>query len=96
MTQLGFSDRRSRDSLAVPDLSMDSGASTAHLKCPRCLHETVFNALVPMDAVVICDACGAQAEFRQFHEKWCESKRLALARACPALDWLMADSSGAD
>lgn len=96
MSQSGFPDGRRRDSPAVTDSSMASGTSSARLKCPACLHETAFAALVPMDAVVICDMCGAQAEFRQFHEAWCESRRSALVRACPALDWLVADSSAPD
>ena len=91
MSRFECPDQDSRDTLKDRHLSVEANIASARLKCPRCLHEHVLTPLVSMDAVIACEACAAQAEFRQFHETWCESRRSLLARACPELDWPTTD-----
>jgi ribosomal protein S27E len=81
----------SRDTLTARHPGVEANSVSAHLKCPRCLHEQVLTPPVSMDATIACEACSAQAEFRQFHETWCESRRSLLVRACPELDWPAGD-----
>ncbi|MEO6689246.1 MAG: hypothetical protein ABIS07_05155 [Dokdonella sp.] len=59
-----------------------------HLRCPTCACE-IENALTrAFDVVVKCPSCNSSAEFRQWHEAWCASRREILVRMFPQLKWL--------
>lgn len=92
MTDLQFPRHGKSDSLAfLRGAGADTPPSSAQVKCPNCLIETVLTPATSMDTQVACDSCGVAYEFRQGHEAWCASRRRRLARACPELAWPVDD-----
>lgn len=59
-----------------------------HLKCPTCAWEVEHPQRRGFDFAVTCPSCRNVAEFRQWHEAWCASRREFLARMFPKMTWL--------
>jgi hypothetical protein len=64
-----------------------------NLKCPHCAFEQPVAKNLPVDHVVACKRCDERAEFRQWHEAWCASRRDELIRACPSLATVLRDAA---
>lgn len=62
-----------------------------NLKCPHCAFEQPIAKNLPVDHFITCKRCNERAEFRQWHEAWCASRRDELIRADPSLAVLLGD-----
>ncbi len=63
-------------------------ACGVHLRCPTCAWEVDHPRCREFDVAVKCPSCKATAEFRQWHEAWCASRREALLSMFPQMTWL--------
>jgi hypothetical protein len=63
------------------------------LKCPSCGFEQPVAKSLPIDHAVACRRCERRAEFRQWHEAWCASRREELIRADPTLEPVLRDAT---
>lgn len=77
----------------IPVAPIDGQPSSAptpgvHLRCPTCAWEMDHPQCTGFDLALKCPSCSAVAEFRQWHEAWCASRREILLRMFPKMTWL--------
>lgn len=67
-----------------------------HLRCPTCGWEVDHPQCPTFDFAIKCPSCKNIAEFRQWHEAWCASRRDILVGMFPELKPLTSGHSEID